>query len=228
MGCSNLEIYTSMEATKAQAEYIRDGLDYDYWKSNIHAVLKKGNIKKVHMMMTINSLCLTTITEFMDEMLDLREEYGQRAIHNVIKHFAFSFFQSAAILPEHIKTFYKDKLEAWFKTERPQKLLSEGEKASTQRLIDYLDIVKTPTRILQETPKLYNDFKAFFEQFDVRRGHDFREVFKGPIADWYDTLKADVPSPEQILNKELVFHTSDRAGDPQLQKTMQAAMMHMK
>ena len=37
---------------------------------------------------------------------------------------------------------------------------------------------------------------------------------KDPIADWYDTLKADVPSPEQILNKELVFHTSDRAGDP--------------
>ena len=126
----------------------------------------------------------------------------------------FPSFQSAAILPEHIKTFYKDKLEAWFRTERPQKLLSEGEKASTQRLIDYLDIVKTPHKNTAETPKLYNDFKAFFEQFDVRRGHDFREVFKGPIADWYDTLKADVPSPEQILNKELVFHTSDRAGDP--------------
>ena len=75
----NLEIYTSMEATKHQAEYIRDGLDYDFWKDNIHQVLKRGNIKKVHMMMTINSLCLTTITEFMEEMLQLRDEYGQRA-----------------------------------------------------------------------------------------------------------------------------------------------------
>ena len=99
-------------------------------------------------------------------------------------------------------------------TERAQTGLTEGEKASTQRLIDYLDIVKTPHKNTAETPKLYNDFKAFFEQYDVRRGKDFRETFKGPIADWYDTLKADVPSREQILNKELVFHTSDRAGDP--------------
>jgi hypothetical protein len=36
----NFEIYTSMEAQKDQAEYIRDGLDYDLWKSNIHRVLK--------------------------------------------------------------------------------------------------------------------------------------------------------------------------------------------
>ena len=68
-----------MEATKEQAEYIRDGLNYDLWKSNIHRVLKESNVKKLHMMMTINSLCLVTITNFMDEMLDPREEYGQRA-----------------------------------------------------------------------------------------------------------------------------------------------------
>ena len=43
-------------------------------ESNIHRVLKESNVKKLHMMMTINSLCLVTITNFMDEMLDLREE----------------------------------------------------------------------------------------------------------------------------------------------------------
>ena len=114
MDRSNLEIYTSMEATKHQAEYIRDGLDYDFWKDNIHQVLKRGNIKKVHMMMTINSLCLTTITEFMEEMLQLRDEYGTTCAYNDTKHFTFPSFQSAAILPEHIKTFYKDKLENGF------------------------------------------------------------------------------------------------------------------
>ena len=40
----------------------------------------------------------------------------------------FPSFQSAAILPEHIKTFYKDKLEKWFLTERHKKGLTEGEK----------------------------------------------------------------------------------------------------
>ena len=64
--------------------------------------------------MTINSLCLTTITEFMEEMLQLRDEYGQRAPINVAKHFAFPIISEWAILTEHIKTFYKDKLEKWF------------------------------------------------------------------------------------------------------------------
>ena len=190
----NFEIYTSMEATKDQAEYIRDGLDYDLWKNNIHRVLKESNVAKLHMMMTINSLCLVTITNFMDEMLDLREEYGQRAPTMTLNILRFPSFQSAAILPEDVKTFYKDKLEAWFNTERPQEKLSEGEKASIQRLIDYLDIVKTPHKNTAETPKLYNDFKAFFSQFDVRRVHNFRETFKGPIADWYETLEAEAPS----------------------------------
>ena len=133
-----------MEATKEQAEYIRDGLNYDLWKSNIHRVLKESNVKKLHMMMTINSLCLVTITNFMDEMLDLREEYGQRAPTMTLNILRFPSFQSAAILPEHIKTFYKEKLERWYLSDRPQRKLTEGEKASVQRLIDYLDIVKTP------------------------------------------------------------------------------------
>ena len=184
----NFEIYTSMEAIGAQAEYIREGLDYDFWMSNIHRVLKESNVSRLHMMMTINSLCLNSITEFMDQMLDLREEYGERSPTLTLNILRFPSFQSAAILPEEIKSFYKDKLENWTNSERPQYLLSESEKASINRLIDYLDIVKTPHKNTAETPKLYNDFKSFFEQFDERSGFDFKTVFKGPIADWYESL----------------------------------------
>lgn len=210
----NFEIYTSMEAQKNQAEYIRDGLDYDLWMSNIHRVLKESNIRKLHMMMTINSLCLHSITEFMDEMLDLRETYGRRAPTMTLNILRFPSFQSAAILPDHIKRHYKEKLENWFASERPNRMLNEGERASIQRLIDYLDIVKTPHKNTAEMPKLYNDFKAFFSQFDVRRNKNFIETFPGLFAEWFESIEANVPSREQILNKELVFNNSDRAGDP--------------
>lgn len=210
----NFEIYTSMEATKNQAEYIRDGLDYDFWMNNIHRVLKESNVKKLHMMMTINSLCLTTITDFMDEMLDLRQTYGRRAPTMTLNILRFPSFQSAAILPPEVKTFYKEKLEKWFLSERPQRMLTDGEKASTQRLIDYLDIVKTPHKNTSDQDKLYNDFKAFFSQYDIRRGKNFVETFTGPIADWFQSLEANVPTAEQILNKELVLTVSDRGGDP--------------
>jgi hypothetical protein len=34
------------------------------------------------------------------------------------------------------------------------------------RLIDYLDIVKTPHSDTFEMPKLHNDFRQFFSQYD--------------------------------------------------------------
>jgi organic radical activating enzyme len=210
----NFEIYTSMEATGVQGEYIRDGLDYEYWKSNIHRVLKESNVSKLHMMMTINSLCLNSITEFMDQMLDLREEYEHRAPTMTLNILRFPSFQSAAILPEEIKTHYKDVLENWYMSERPQEMLTDGEKESVRRLIDYLDIVKTPHKNTAETPKLYNDFKAFFVQYDIRRGKDFVSTFPGPLAEWFKSLEAEVPSESDIRSKTIELESVDRAGDP--------------
>ena len=209
-----LEIYTSMEATAKQGEYIRDGLDYNLWMSNIHRVLNEANISKLHMMMTINSLCLTTITEFMDEMLDLRETYGERAPTMTLNILRFPSFQSAAILPEEIKTHYKDKLNNWYLSVRPQAMLSEGEKESVRRLIDYLDIVKTPHKNTAETPKLYNDFKSFFAQYDIRRDKDFATTFSGPLGDWFTSLEAEVPSADDIKQRRIELVSIDRAGDP--------------
>jgi len=203
-----------MEATAKQGEYIRDGLDYELWMSNIHRVLNEANISKLHMMMTINSLCLTTITEFMDEILDLRETYGSRAPTMTLNILRFPSFQSAAILPEEIKTHYKDKLNNWYLSERPQEMLSEGEKESVRRLIDYLDIVKTPHKNTAETPKLYNDFKSFFAQYDIRRDKDFATTFAGPLGDWFTSLEAEVPSADDIKQRRIELVSIDRAGDP--------------
>jgi hypothetical protein len=210
----NLIIYTSMEAIGVQGEYIRDGLDYDLWMNNIHRVLEEGNISQLFCMMTINSLCLNSITEFMDEMLDLREVYGRRAPVITLNILRFPSFQSAAILPEEIKTHYKEVLDKWIKSDRPQKMLDEGEKESVIRLIDYLDIVKTPHKNTAETPKLYNDFKSFFAQYDIRRGKDFVSTFPGPLADWFTSLEAEVPSESDILSKTIELVSVDRDGDP--------------
>ena len=208
-----LEIYTSMEATGKQGEYIRDGLDYDLWMSNIHRVLNDSNVKKLHMMMTINSLCLTSITEFMDEMLDLRETYGHRAPTMTLNILRFPSFQAAAILPEDIKTFYKEKLDNWYQSERPQEMMSDGEKESVRRLVDYLDIVKTPHKNTAETPKLYNDFKSFFAQYDIRREKDFVSTFPGPLADWFSSLEAEVPLSQDILFGNNSTNTVDQVID---------------
>lgn len=209
----NFELYTSMEAVGKQAEYIRDGLDYDKWKNNLHEVLLKSNVRKTHMMLTINALCLGSITEFFDEMLEFKRIYGKwRAPTMTLNILRFPSFQSVAILPEHLKTHYKDKIQSWF--DKNEDKCTSGERFHIQRLIDYLDVVKTPHKHTSETDKLYNDFKVFFEQYDVRRGLNFRETFDPMLVEWYDSIEAKYPTREQIVNKELVFKDINFGADP--------------
>ena len=74
----HLEVYTSNESVGAHSEYIRDGMIYSQWKENLHRLVREGNLHSLHVMMTINSLCLSSITEFMDEMIEYKREYGHR------------------------------------------------------------------------------------------------------------------------------------------------------
>jgi hypothetical protein len=36
-------------------------------------------------------------------------------------------------------------------------------------------------------PKLHNDFKLFYGQYDARRGKDFQQSFPN-LSQWYQTL----------------------------------------
>jgi hypothetical protein len=64
-----------------------------------------------------------------------------------------------------------------------------GEVDQINRLIDYLDIIKTPHRNTAEQPKLYNDFRSFYEQYDQRRGKNFRTTFPQDFVDFIDSIE---------------------------------------
>jgi hypothetical protein len=66
--------------------------------------------------------------------------------------------------------------------------MHEHELNHLQRLIDYLDVVKTPHSEAFEMPKLHNDFRQFFTQYDQRRGKNFAETFP-LLADWYNDIQ---------------------------------------
>lgn len=185
----HLEIYTSCEARGAQAEYIRDGMDYNQWLINIDRLLTEGNIQSLHMMMTINSLCLASITEFMSDMLKIKEKHGHESCNMSLNILRFPSFQSCAILPVGMKHKYMSEIQQWLDANRSHPMLNEWEVAQIQRLIDYLDVVKTPHQNTSDTPKLYNDFRAFYEQYDARRGKNFRATFPKEFVDFIDSCE---------------------------------------
>ena len=183
----HLEIYTSNEAVDVQAEYIRDGLDYDLWMHNVQELLEHDHIRAVHVMCTINALCLDSLDTFLDQLVRLKKVYGRERVNFTLNILRFPSFQSALVLPEHLKIYYRNRLIQWMIQHKDQEYLHEHEINHTNRLINYLDQVKTPHGEAFEMPKLLNDFKQFYTQYDQRRGKDFVSAFP-VLNDWYQSL----------------------------------------
>ena len=182
-----VDIYTSQEATTQQAEYIRDGLDYSAWLANVELLLNNKNIRAVHCMATINALCLDSLPQLLDQLREFKQIYGRDRVSYTLNILRFPSFQSALVLPDDLRTQYKDQLQAWLAVNQDNPLLHEHEVNHMQRLIDYLDVVKTPHSDAFEMPKLHNDFKQFYTQYDTRRNKDFAQTFPN-LTPWYTTL----------------------------------------
>ena len=184
----HLEIYTSMEAVDSQAEYIRDGLDYDLWMHNVQELLEHDHIRAIHVMCTINALCLDSLDTFLDQLVRLKKVYGRDLVNFTLNILRFPSFQSALVLPEHLKLYYRNRLIQWMIKHKDQEYLHEHEINHTNRLINYLDQVKTPHSESFEMPKLLNDFRQFYKQYDQRRNKNFQATFTNLTA-WYDSIQ---------------------------------------
>jgi organic radical activating enzyme len=184
----HVEVYTSNEAVYHQAEYIRDGLDYQQWYSNMHTLLSSGTVKAVHSMCTINALCLDSLTNYLYHLLELKQQYGRDRVNFTLNILRFPSFQSALVLPDEIRTDYKIRLEEFLNRNRNNPFLHEHEINHLQRLVDYIDVVKTPHNEAFELSKLRNDFWQFYEQYDRRRNKNFTKTFP-KLKEWYDSLQ---------------------------------------
>lgn len=184
----HLEVYTSNEAYGKQAEYIRDGLDYDLWMHNVQELLEHNSIKALHVMCTINALCLDSLPHFLTQLMRLKQVYGKERVSFTLNILRFPSFQSPLVLPDDLRTQFKHKLTEWLSVNISNPLLHEHEINHTQRLIDYLDVVKTPHSEAFEMTKLLLDFKNFYSQYDVRRSKNFKKTFP-TLTEWYEQIQ---------------------------------------
>jgi len=182
-----VDIYTSNESVGSQAEYIRDGLDYKHWLFNVGRLAASKKIRAVHVMCTINALCLDSLSEFINELNRFKQIYGKESISFTLNILRFPSFQSPLVLPDNLRTQYRDQLINTLIKYKNSSLFHEHELNHLQRLVDYLDVVKTPHSEAFDRPKLLNDFKQFHTQYDQRRGKDFVTTFP-TLKEWYNDL----------------------------------------
>jgi pyruvate-formate lyase-activating enzyme len=187
--CENIEldIYTSNEAVGAQAEYIRDGLDWQQWLHNVDLIAQSRQPRALHVMCTINALCLESLPDFLDQLMQSKIKHGWDFPNFTLNILRFPSFQSALVLPDDIRMQHRDRLIQWLDTWQHSEYLHRHELNHVRRLVDYLDVVKTPHSEAFDMPSLRQDFRRFYQQYDQRRHKDFRSTFPG-LKDWYDSL----------------------------------------
>ncbi len=188
-------LYTSCEATGKQAEYIRYGLIWEKWLKNMYRVCEEGKLASLNVMMTINSLCLFSLTEFMDEVIKMKKKFGKHfpiCSFNILR---FPSFQSIVTLPQDIRIERANHIEGWLSKNISD--LLDIERDGIIRMIAYIREVETGHRFTSSIESRERDFKSFYIQYDIRRNRNFKESFP-MLSEWFDSIPETKIEPLEI------------------------------
>jgi len=179
---NGFNVYSSNESIGDKAEYLRDGLNWEQWKSNFTKLSNSGAISSMHSMCTINALSLEGLTEFLDWCLEFKKQKQSKdAVTFTLNILRFPNFQSVLILPQDLKNLFAKKLQDWLEKNKNSDLLHSMEIDHVERLIDYLT---NETNLIDNVDELRKYFKNFYKQYDERRTKDFVKTFP-IIGEWY-------------------------------------------
>lgn len=194
--CKECIIYTSCESNGKQIEYVRDGMNYDYWISNVKKFLSETECK-VCIMTTINVLSLPSLTKWLDDMIKLRIMFDKEGYANrtpiSFNYLRFPPHLQVTILPREYREKYAEELQefanSWHKYTTPIKhaKIYLEEQDQIKRFCDYL--LKDTT----SGPKYRQNFMQFIQHYDVRRKKDFVSTFpeyKELYSEWSELYKS--------------------------------------
>jgi organic radical activating enzyme len=184
----NLKIFTSAEAHGNHAEYIRFGMNYEMWLSNIERVLTEVPGMAFTVMSTYNALSVPSYIQFLEDIVSIkkkyyRKEYQRSPLLLDIPYLRFPTHQTVFILTEDFEKQVYDQVT--FMYQHLENKNWEGSammgfhEHEAERMKRIYEMVKTHPKALNEA---YNDhnrknFKLFVDEHDRRRGTNFLETF---------------------------------------------------
>jgi hypothetical protein len=184
----DFDLYTSCEAHGTSAELIRSGLNYNDWINNLKYFADNGHYNNITIMMTISSLCLFSITNFLDDIINLKRKYDKPGMFNLsINILRFPSFQSVNLLPSTIKNNIADHISEWL--ELNTGFLKENETNQLQRLVAYLRKVDKSYEDKDSLENKQSDFYNFFSSYTSRREINIIDAINNPLfTKWWKKL----------------------------------------
>lgn len=170
-------LFCSLDSWGKQAEYIRNGMDFDMLYTNVTHYLQNGDKHSLTFIITFNALSYTRFYEYIENILKLRKQFnkGRQLVWFDVPQLIDPDFLNPKILPglvfelERTIEFMKYNPETKW---NEFKGFSDFEISKVQRLIDW---IKSDTGFNSDLAK--ENFYLFFSQQDKRQGTNFLNTF---------------------------------------------------
>ncbi len=175
-------LHTSIDTYGAQAEYIRNGLNFKTFESNLIRYLEQNPKAPVAFMCTFNNLSVVGFRDFIDWVIALRKRYSNddRNILLDIPHLQFPMFLSARILSDEFYPIMQDHID--YMKSRVGDGIFKAEVIKMERILEWM---KSPIP-KEEKERNQKDFYLFFEEHDRRRNTDFLKTFPQMEKFWHE------------------------------------------
>jgi organic radical activating enzyme len=191
-----VEIYTSAEAHGKQAEYIRFGMDYTLWLSNMEKMLTSVPLARICVMSTFNVLSIITYKEFLSDILALRKKFVNNssmthrpAVAIDIPYLRNPNHQTPYIITSDFNHYIEDQIK--FMEDNPR-VFDGSEKIIGFEEFEIVKLRRTLAVIETEQQKNHTverqDFVKFVDEHDRRRETNFLETFP-QLASFYHMIK---------------------------------------
>jgi organic radical activating enzyme len=179
-------IFTSVDTWGEQAEYIRNGLEFNRIWDNMNKILEKCPRVNLTIMSTYNALSVPNYDKLIEGVYDLKNRYGSTdrywnsAVFLDSSYLRYPTHQTAQILPEEwsLKVFQQAQLMDYYAApsfEAKHIGYSDIETQKVKRIYDWMSSSKTiDSNIINR--QRYN-FGKMFKEHDKRRGTDFCKTF---------------------------------------------------
>ena len=164
-------MYTSLESTGKQAEYVRYGLNFEKWVNNINNLLDNFDIK-ISIMCTYNALSVSSFLEFLKLVKQFKLKNPGKFFID-IPYLEIPKFMSVLVLDEE---FFIPKLNEQIEFVCNDDLFNESEKNRIKQISDFYNHFHNNLNE-QELKDLKKSFYSFFKEYDKRRNLNFLEIF---------------------------------------------------
>ena len=198
--CEEFVIFTSVDGWGKQAEYGRNGLEFDRWWKNVRKILSKCPTVSIGLMSTYNALSVFSFPKLIKEVYELKKEFA-----STDRDWVSSVFLDASYLryPTHqtiqvlggefadlVKKqgeMVKELREVFHQDINENGVLygfTDVEIGKITRLYDWMIAPQDENQLLTNQKNFYR----FFNAHDERRGTNFLKTFP-ELKEFYNKCK---------------------------------------